>query len=304
MKPRITTADNVGQELAKRPTEKNISQLILEQRAQIELALPRHMSADRLARIAITAIRKTPKLRECTTVSLLGAVIQSAQLGLEPDGMLGQAYMIPFKREAQLLIGYRGMIDLARRSGRVRSISARVVHDGDRFFYQYGIDERLDHIPSATATQEVTHIYAVAQLVDGGHAFEVMSRAEIERVRSCSRAANDGPWVTHWEEMAKKTAIRRLFKFLPISVEMLRATQLDEMGEAGVPQDLGALVVETETKETEQDPDAPIPYTVVEQAVENQASGIVDPDEMGDPSRLTEEELAELEAAKKRSKNI
>lgn len=128
----------------------------------------------------------------------------------------------------RVIIGYRGMIDLARRSGQIASLSARVVREGDEFSFEFGLDEKLIHRPGENEDAPVTHVYAVARLKDGGTQFEVMTRKQIELVRSLSKAGNNGPWVTHWEEMAKKTAIRRLFKYLPVSIEIQRAVSMDE----------------------------------------------------------------------------
>lgn len=206
-------------------------------KAQIQAALPKHMTPERMARIVTTEIRKNPALVKCERSSFLGAVIQCAQLGLEPGNSLGHAYILPYGKQAQLIVGYRGMIDLARRSGQIVSISARTVHEGDEFEYRYGLDEDLTHRPSENGdSTPITHVYAVAKLKDGGVQFEVMSRKQVEAVRAQSKAGNSGPWVSHWEEMAKKTVIRRLFKYLPVSVEIQRAVTLDEAADAGLPQ--------------------------------------------------------------------
>ncbi|EBG1618414.1 recombination protein RecT, partial [Salmonella enterica] len=166
----------------------------------------------------------------------VSAIVQCSQLGLEPGGALGHAYLLPFgnkneksgKKNVQLIIGYRGMIDLARRSGQIASLSARVVREGDDFSFEFGLEEKLVHRPGENEDAPVTHVYAVARLKDGGTQFEVMTRKQIELVRAQSKAGNNGPWVTHWEEMAKKTAIRRLFKYLPVSIEIQRAVSMDE----------------------------------------------------------------------------
>ena len=182
--------------------------------------------------------------------------MQCAQLGLEPGGALGHAYLIPFDKrqkingrwetvstEAQLIIGYRGMIDLARRSGQILSISARTVHVNDKFSYSYGLEETLEHSPCETGDRgELTHVYAVARLKDGGVQFEVMSRADVEKVRALSKAGSSGPWVDHFDEMAKKTVIRRLFKYLPVSIELQKAVVMDERAEAGLSQDNAAVI--------------------------------------------------------------
>jgi len=137
------------------------------------------------------------------------------------------------------------MIDLARRSGQIISISARSVHEKDKFNYSYGLEEDIKHVPADGERGNLTHVYAVARLKDGGVQFEVMSRSDIEAVKRQSKASGNGPWVTHFDEMAKKTAIRRLFKYLPVSIEIQRAVTIDERAEAGIDQDnAGALTGE------------------------------------------------------------
>ncbi|EAW1164300.1 recombination protein RecT [Salmonella enterica] len=195
---------------------------------QLAAALPRHMTADRMIRIATTEIRKIPELGKCNTMSFVSAIVQCSQLGLEPGGALGHAYLLPFGKNVQLIIGYRGMIDLARRSGQIASLSARVVREGDEFSFEFGLEEKLLHRPGENEDAPITHVYAVARLKDGGTQFEVMTRKQIELVRAQSKAGQTGPWVNHWEEMAKKTAIRRLFKYLPVSIEIQRAVSMDE----------------------------------------------------------------------------
>jgi recombination protein RecT len=223
---------------------------------EISRALPKHMTADRMARIALTEFRKTPALMKCDPATLFGAVIQCSQLGLEPGGTMGHAYLIPFENkkrgthDVQFIIGYRGMLDLARRSGQIVSISAREVCANDKFRYCYGIDETIEHVPAEGQRGELTHVYAVAKLKDGGVQFEVLSRAQIEDIRNASQGyktavkfnRTDSPWISHFTEMAKKTAIRRLFKYLPVSVEIQRAVGLDEAGEEGISQDNGYVI--------------------------------------------------------------
>ncbi len=216
---------------------------------QMALALPKHMTADRLARIATTEIRRTPMLARCDQTSFLGAIMQCAQLGLEPGGALGHAYLLPFNNrkknciEVQFIVGYRGMIDLARRSGQIVSLSARAVNENDEFSYEYGLDEKLHHKPYEKGDPgRLTHVYAVAKLKDGGVQFEVMSIEQVNAIRTQSKSKDNGPWVTHFEEMAKKTVIRRLFKYLPVSIELQTAVALDERTDAGVSQDNNLVV--------------------------------------------------------------
>jgi recombination protein RecT len=215
--------------------------------AQIKAALPRHMTPERLARIITTEIRKVPKLAECTPMSFFGAVIQCAQLGLEPGNALGHAYLLPYGKDVQLIIGYRGMIDLARRSGQIVSIDARAVYEGDKFECRLGLDPHIEHEPdwanpNRTMGEKLQFVYAVAKLKDGGIQFDVMSRAEIEGIRARSKAGNGGPWKTDYQAMALKTVVRRLFKFLPVSIEIQTAVGLDERAEMGLTQDNSAVI--------------------------------------------------------------
>lgn len=219
-------------------------------KGEIARALPKHMTPDRMARIALTEFRKTPALMKCDPATLFGAVIQCSQLGLEPGGAMGHAYLIPFENrkkgttDVQFIIGYRGMLDLARRSGQIVSISAREVCANDKFRYCYGINETIEHIPADGDRGELTHVYAVARLKDGGVQFEVLSRSQIEEIRDGSQGyrmakkygREDTPWISHFAEMAKKTVIRRLFKYLPVSIEIQRAVGLDEAADSGFSQ--------------------------------------------------------------------
>lgn len=212
---------------------------------QIAKVLPKHLSVDRVARIAMTTIQKNPKLAECDIKSLLGAVMAASQVGLEVDDILGQAYLVPFwnnkerRFDAQLQIGYKGFLDLARRSGQVINIVSQIVYENDEFDFEYGFDEKLRHKPATTNRGKLIYAYAYANLKDEGRVFEVLTYDDIEKARMSSSSQKDfntkkvslkpiGIWAEHYEAMARKTAIRRLAKYLPLSVELLRATALDE----------------------------------------------------------------------------
>lgn len=219
-----------------------LATLLQKQKSAIEAALPRHLSADRMLRIALTEIRKNQDLASCEPMSFLGAVVQSAQLGLEPGSALGHAYLVPFfnrhtdRREVQLIVGYRGMLDLARRSGQIVSLSVHAVLEGDKFEFELGLEEKLKHIPSkerVAKERRLVAVYAIARLKDGGHQLEVMTREEVEAIRKRSKSSDTGPWKTDFDEMAKKTVIRRLFKYLPVSIEIQRAVALDEAASIG-----------------------------------------------------------------------
>lgn len=202
---------------------------------QIALALPKHLTPTRMARIAITEIRKNPKLGDCNGLSLVGAIIEVSQLGLEPGATLGHVHLIPYGKECTVIIGYKGMIELARRSGQILSISARVVHENDKFEHSFGLEEKLVHTPADKDRGEITHVYSVAKLVGGGSQFEVMSVEEINKIRDMKKYRNK-VWDEHYSEMARKTAVRRLFKYLPTSIEINRAQELDSLADEGLQQ--------------------------------------------------------------------
>lgn len=239
----------------------SVKQFFESQKGTLAAVLPRHVSPDRMLKIALGALRTTPKLMECTVESLMGAVVQCSQLGLEPNTPLGHAYLIPFEKkkkvgsewvtdkvETQIVIGYKGLIDLARRSGQVVSIAAHAVHEHDHFDYAFGLDEKLEHKPAMSARGRVIAFYAVAKLVGGGHAFEVMSAEQVNEIRDASqnyKFARDKAktvWGQHYEEMGRKTVLRRLFKYLPVSIELASAAAIDDVGASGRSQALDTVL--------------------------------------------------------------
>lgn len=219
--------------------------------------VPKHLKPDRLLRVAILALERTPGLRSCTPASLAGGIVQASVLGLEIGDGLNSAHLIPFKKRgkgnqpdvmiATFVLGYGGMIDLALRSGRISTIFAFEVYKGDDFAQVLGDDPKIEHRRTPEGEENVgdpkrvTHVYAVAKMKDGGTIYRVLSRKQVELHRSRSKA-KDGPWVTDWIEMALKTAIRVLFKYLPKSPEMAQAYQLDVAADTGDPQGLEDLV--------------------------------------------------------------
>ncbi|KJH55767.1 recombination protein RecT [Bacillus haynesii] len=212
---------------------KTIAGYLKKLQPELQKALPKHITPERITRIVLTTIRNNPALQECSPGSLLGAVMQSAQLGLEP-GLVGHCYFVPFwnnkekRREVQFIIGYKGMIDLARRSGHIQSIYAYTVHEADKFVYELGLHPKLIHKPATGQRGEMTHVYAVAHFKEGGYQFEVLTKHDVENVRNRSKSKDNGPWITDYEEMAKKTVVRRLWKYLPISIEIQQQVAQDE----------------------------------------------------------------------------
>lgn len=197
---------------------------------EIKKAIPTMADPKRFVRIIITELRKTPALLEVDKSSFLLAVMQVAQMGLDPASSLGYVYILPFYnkkkniKEASLIIGYKGMLELARRSGNISSIEARIVREKDHFVCEYGLNSKLEHIPYLDGDAgEIRFVYALAKFKDGGYQFEVMNKKEIDKIKSTSKNQNQySIWNTHYEEMAKKTALRRIFKYLPISTEIMQ----------------------------------------------------------------------------------
>lgn len=211
-------------------------------KAQLQQVAAAHMKPERMMRLMANAMRTTPKLAECDPMSLLGGLMTCAGLGLEPNTIMGHAYLIPFKNnrkkitEVQLVVGYKGLIDLARRSGHITSISANVHYSDDEVWeYEEGTEARLRHVPGAQEGDKL-HAYAIAKFRDGGHAYVVLPWSKVIKTRDGSQgwqtavkfgSTAKSPWHTHEDEMAKKTAIRALAKYLPLSVEFRDAITVD-----------------------------------------------------------------------------
>jgi recombination protein RecT len=235
------------------PAEKKpptISDFLRSKKAVIEQALEgTALTPERLLSVTMTEMRKNPQLQECTQASLFGALVQAAQLGLEPGAALGHCYLLPYKNrklgvvECQFQLGYRGMIDLSRRSGKIVKLSAHCVFEKDTFSVSYGLDEALEHTPFLEGPPgEVLGAYAVAHLAGGGIQWVYLPRHKLDAIKGGSPSGNRGPWVSHFEEMCQKTAARALFKWLPVSIEAQTAVGLDSMADAGETQDIGAML--------------------------------------------------------------
>ena len=228
----ITAAKTAA--MAKTDGQKTIRDYIRSMEGEIAKALPSVMTPERFTRITLSALSANRKLQECTPQSFLGAMMTAAQLGVEPNTPLGQAYLIPYfngkskKLEVQFQLGFKGMIDLAYRSGQISTITAHTVYENDTFEYEYGLETKLKHIPAKTNRGSAIYYYATFKTKDGGYGFEVMSREDVEAVRrASSKAADNGPWVTHFDEMAKKTVLKRVLKYAPLKTEFVRELSSD-----------------------------------------------------------------------------
>lgn len=211
-----------------KPQQPTIGDLIRSDtmKAQFEAALPKHITPDRFVRVAMTAINRVPALRKCTQESLMQCLLDCSAIGLEPDGR--RAHLIPYGDKCTLILDYKGMVELVRRSGDVRKIHADIVCEDDEFEADPGevIRHKIDY--RKTDRGPVYAVYAIAWLKDGARQAAIMSVAEVNAIRKRSKAGGSGPWVTDWNEMAKKTAFRRLCKWLTLSPEIRDAIEIDD----------------------------------------------------------------------------
>jgi len=215
--------------------------LLSSRKSDLARALPAvGVTPERLLRAVFTAATRQPDLYLCTPQSVYRSVMLAASAGLMPDGITGQAYLLPYNnkgvKECQLQLGVEGMRVLARRSGEVKAIGQQVVREGDDFRFEYGTNKFLRHVPKPDNRGTILAFYSVAEFTGGGTDFEVMWKGEVDLVRSRSRAKDSGPWVTDYEEMGKKTVTRRLCKRLPKSEEMARLLDADARSTDGMPQ--------------------------------------------------------------------
>jgi recombination protein RecT len=234
--------------IVKQDQIKKVQDLLDRAKPAIMAALPRHMSVDRMMRVALTQIRTNPVLLECEAITLIAAIVQASQLGLE-IGVLGQAYLVPFNnkksgnKEVQLIPGYRGLINLARRTGEVLSVTANVVHSKDKFEIRLGTEPSIIHEPNYDPkNKDVVGAYAIAIYKNGYRQFEYMPIDELDAIKARSKAKDFGPWVTDEEEMQRKTVIRRISKFIPASVELATAVDLDTKALEGESQNLADII--------------------------------------------------------------
>lgn len=216
---------------------------------EIKKALPSVMTPERFSRIALSAVSSNPKLAETTPQSFLAAMMTAAQLGMEVNTPLGHAYLIPYRNhgvmECQFQLGYKGLLDLVYRSGDVSTVQAQVVYENDTFEYSFGLEPTLKHIPARQDRGEPTHVYAVFKTKDGGYGFEVMSMEDVRaHARKYSKAYGSGPWQTNFEEMAKKTVLKRCLKYAPMKTEFFRAVGRDETISTDIAEDMTEVVAE------------------------------------------------------------
>lgn len=238
----------------------SIAELIKAMEPEIRKALPEVITPERFTRMALSALNTTPKLRECTPMSFLAALMNAAQLGLEPNTPLGQAYLIPYNNkgvmECQFQIGYKGLIDLSYRNPQMQIISAQAVYENDVFEYELGLNPKLEHRPALEDRGEVRLFYGMFKLVNGRYGFEVMSKAAMDAyAREYSKAFDSSfsPWKNNYIGMAKKTVIKQALKYAPLKTDFRKALSNDETIKKELSEDMseihGEEIWEAEYKE-------------------------------------------------------
>ena len=236
-----------GELAAKQGKPKTLNDYLKLMEPEIKKALPSVITPERFTRMTLTAIRSTPGLASCEPMSFLAAMMSAAQLGLEPNTPLGQAYLLPYKNnnkkitEVQFQIGYKGLIDLAYRSGEVEVVQAQCVYANDTFECEYGIEPKLRHIPADGERGDLTKVYAMFRTKSGGYGFEVMSVDDIRKhAQKYSKAYSSSysPWKTSFEEMAKKTVLKRVLKYAPLKSDFVRSVVQDETVKGALSEDM------------------------------------------------------------------
>ena len=243
-----TAAENKAAATTTKP--KTMQQYVKSMEAEIAKALPSVITPERFSRIVLTALSSNPKLQECTPQSFLGAMMTAAQLGVEPNTALGQAYLIPFKNkgvmECQFQLGYKGLIDLAYRSGEVSNIQAQEVYENDVFEFEYGLEPKLRHVPAKKDRGDVICYYALFKMKDGGYNFGVMSVDDARKHgQKYSKSYSFGPWQNNFDEMAKKTVLKKVLKYAPLKSDFVRAVAQDETIKKDISDDMTFIQDET-----------------------------------------------------------
>lgn len=252
--------------------------LIRAMEPEIKKALPSVITPERFTRMVFTALSSNKKLQACTPESFLGAMMQAAQLGVEPNTPIGQAYLIPYGNQVQFQLGYKGLIDLAYRSGEVQSIQAHEVHENDTFEYELGLNPKLKHVPAMKDRGQVILYYAVIKLKNGGEGFEVMSREDVDQfARAKSKTYKNGPWQTDFDEMAKKTVLKKVLKYAPLKSDFAKQVKEDETIKSNISENMTDLPDETVTIDAEaQTPqDEEIPFDEMPSTVDKETGEVL-----------------------------
>lgn len=236
--------------------QKNLKALITQMTPAIEKALPSVITPERFTRMVFTAISANPELANCSPQSFLGAMMQCAQLGVEPNSALQEAWLIPYrnhgKLECQFQLGYKGLIDLAYRSGEVESIQAQVVYDNDKFEYEYGLEPKLVHVPAKKDRGAACMVYAIFRTKSGGYGFEVMSLDDCKKHAqkySQSYGSSYSPWTRNFEEMCLKTVLKKCLRYAPLRSDFVKAIVQDETIKTEISDDMTTIADVTDYQE-------------------------------------------------------
>jgi recombination protein RecT len=250
----------VAKQSPQKPIDLIRSQLYLpSMQEQLKTALPPHVTVEKFLRVAMTALQQNPSLLNADRNSLFASVVTAAQLGLLPDAQLGEAYFVPFKGKVTLIPGYRGLLKLARQ-GDIGFVEAEIVCAHDKTLYVLGDNSHFESMVNWQDRGPMALVYALAKYRDGGIAARVvMTKAQVDDIRARSQNANGPAWSDNYEEMAKKTALRRLAKLLPMSTTASNAFRLSELHEelSQSGRVIDGQVIEDE--ETKAEPPPPIP---------------------------------------------
>lgn len=257
-----------------------MQQYIKQMEGEIKKALPSVMTPERFTRITLSALSTNPKLAQCTPQSFLGAMMTAAQLGLEPNTPLGQAYLIPYwnskqrRLECQFQLGYKGMIDLAYRSGEIQTIQAQIGHANDTLVAEYGTECSLKFIPKLNGDRgEPVNVWAMFKTKDGGYGFEIMTLDDVRaHAQKYSKAYDAGPWQTNFEEMAKKTVLKKVLKYAPMKSDFVRQIAQDSTVKTEIDEDMfsvPAAVVDAEAVAVDESTGEVIATPEVENAESN-----------------------------------
>ena len=232
---------------------KGMKGLVISMKDEITKALPSVITGERFTRMLLTAMSTNPELQKCKPESFLGAMMQAAQLGVEPNTPLGQAYLIPYRNkgvlECQCQLGYKGLIDLVYRSGEVNIVQAHVVYENDEFEYELGLEPKLKHVPAKSKRGNPVYYYAMFKTKNGGYGFNVMSIDDVkEHAKKYSQSASSSysPWTRNFDEMAKKTVLKQCLKYAPLKTEFVRAMATDETIKTKIVDDMTELEDETD----------------------------------------------------------
>lgn len=254
----IQEANRTQVQSAGKRAPSTIKEYIVAMKSGIAAALPSVMTPERFTRIALSAVSNNPKLQKCSSQSFLAAMMTAAQLGLEPNTPLGQAYLIPYwnhgQLECQFQLGYKGLIDLAYRSGQVSTIQAETVYQNDKFEYAFGLEPKLVHVPAAGDRGDPVAYWAMFKMKDGGFGYSVMSMQEVRsHAQRYSKSYSSGPWQTNFDEMAKKTVLKRALKYAPLASDFVKGMSADETVKTELAEDMSD-VVDVTAYSDDQDP--------------------------------------------------